>query len=92
MTATHPSAAVIPFAGREHRRAKAARLLIEGRLTVLSAHQGRVRATVRGDSATYRLGFDRGRWWCHCPARGRCSHLVALASVIDTSAWEGDDE
>jgi hypothetical protein len=76
---------------REHVRAKAAKYLVEGRLTVLSVHHGRVRASVRGDGGSYRCGFDQGRWWCHCEARTCCSHLIALGLVIDTSAFEGGD-
>jgi hypothetical protein len=80
----------IPYPSREHPRAKAARYLLEHRLTIQSIHAGRVQAICRGDDATYHCGFNRGAWWCHCPVtKGRCSHLIALASVVDVSGWEG---
>lgn len=67
---------------REAVGEKARRYLSEGRLTVTSLHGRRVRATCRGGGGTtYRLGFDRGSWWCECPAYGRCSHLDALQLV-----------
>lgn len=67
---------------RESVDRKARRYLAEGRLRVLSEDVGAVTATCRGGGATtYRLGRDRGGWWCTCPARGRCSHLTALALV-----------
>lgn len=68
---------------RESVECKARRYLDEGRLRVLSEDVGAVTATCRGSGATYRLGCDRGGWWCTCPARGRCSHLTALALVVD---------
>jgi uncharacterized Zn finger protein len=90
VTAERVPTLTIPMPSREHPRAKAARLLLEGRLTLLSAHAGRVTARVRGDQQSYHLGFTRGHWWCHCPeTKGRCSHLLALASVIDVAQWEG---
>jgi hypothetical protein len=90
MTADLRPSIIVP-SGRESSRVKGARILIESRLTVVSVHNGRVAARCRGDEQTYNLGFNpNGRgWWCHCPARGKCSHLVALAHVIDVSAWEG---
>jgi hypothetical protein len=54
----------------------------EGRLVVELAGDGDVRARCRGGGAVYRLGFVDGRWWCGCPARGRCSHLAALELVV----------
>lgn len=61
---------------------KAARYLIEGRLVVSRVAAGTVRAHVRGDGSIYELGVDDGRWWCSCPARSRCCHIVALGSVV----------
>lgn len=60
---------------------KAARYLAEGRLTVRARSGHNVRATCRG-GAEYELGHepDHG-WFCGCPARGICSHLVALQLV-----------
>jgi len=67
---------------RESVTAKAHRYLIEGRLVVSRVAAGVVRAHVRGDGSIHELGVDDGRWWCSCPARSRCSHLVALGSVV----------
>ena len=70
---------------REDAATKGRRMLSEGRLTVerLSSN-GLIVARCRGDSgAVYALGFDpdKGEWRCVCPAKGRCSHLVALQLV-----------
>jgi hypothetical protein len=38
---------------------------------------------------TYVLGRDTsGRWSCSCEAKGRCSHLIALAAGRRTHARE----
>ncbi len=69
---------------RENAALKARRLLVEGRLVVRRIDDGAIEATVRGDSARiYRVGFDaiHNRWWCTCPAVGRCSHCAALMLV-----------
>jgi uncharacterized Zn finger protein len=64
---------------REAATAKGRTYLTEGRLVVTRCATNKVRATCRGDGAIYDLGFDRGEWWCTCPARtDRCAHLVAL--------------
>jgi len=61
---------------------KARRLLTEGRPDIQEADDKHIKATCRGDSAAlYNLGFERGRWWCSCPAV-RCSHLLALQLVV----------
>lgn len=72
---------------RENVEDKGRRLLTEGRLTVERAG-GRtaplIVAKARGDSGeVYDLGFDPGKrqWRCTCPAKGKCSHLVALQLV-----------
>ncbi len=78
--------------GRESAALKAARILVERRLTVTALHRGRITARCRGDEQTYHLGYNpTGRgWWCHCAEmRGRCSHLLALAAVVDVNQWEG---
>ena len=71
---------------RERLDEKAVRLLAERRLRVelVEPGDGRIRATCRGDAATYDLGWDpeRGRWACTCPAFGGCSHLLALMLVV----------
>jgi hypothetical protein len=75
---------------REGAPAKARRYLIEGRLVVELVDRARVVATCRGDGTLYRLGWDRGRWWCDCPARSdSCAHLVALRSVVAVDLEEG---
>ena len=67
---------------RETVAAKAARYLAEARLTVLSVHEDYVAATCRGDGEVYKLGHHvRRGWWCECPARGDCCHLIALRMV-----------
>ena len=76
---------------REDAETKGRRYLTEGRLVVELVVAGEVRARCRGGGAVYRLGFVDGRWWCECPAHGRCSHLVALELVV-ASAREGDGE
>lgn len=72
----------------ENAQEKGRRLLTEGRLTLLRVlANGYVHAQCRGDSAeVYDLGFDPGRaqWRCSCPAKGTCSHLVALQLVTLT--------
>jgi hypothetical protein len=69
---------------REDAAAKGRRYLAEGRLVVRAVDEiaGTVRAACRGDGAVYALGRDRGGWFCSCPARGRCAHLVALGLVV----------
>jgi hypothetical protein len=69
---------------RETVETKAARLLGDGRLTVLRVNGDRIAAECLGDTGTYRLGHDPARpggWWCSCPARRWCAHLDALARV-----------
>jgi uncharacterized Zn finger protein len=69
---------------REAAADKGRRLLAEGRLTVKQVNGDGIAASCRGDSgAVYLLGYDPGaqEWRCTCPARGRCSHLVALQLV-----------
>jgi uncharacterized Zn finger protein len=68
---------------RESAPSKGRRYLLEGRLTVSHVSRDLVRATCRGDGHVWRLGWSRGEgWWCSCPARGRCAHLLALALVV----------
>lgn len=66
----------------ENAQTKARRYLTEGRLVVSIVHANRVRATCRGDGRIYELDVDHDVWSCSCEARGRCSHLLALGSVI----------
>jgi uncharacterized Zn finger protein len=70
---------------RENAATKARRLLGEGRVRVLasSEREGYVSAQVRGDSAAiYGCGYEEGAWWCSCPAKGACSHMLALQLIV----------
>ncbi len=64
---------------------KARRMLTYGHLQVLRVRRrdGLVLARCRGDHDVYELGFapDLSEWWCSCPSRVQCSHLVALQLV-----------
>lgn len=67
---------------------KARRLLIEGRLNVVSRGGDVILAKCRGDSGeVYDLGYDwhqsagRVGWFCTCPAKGTCAHIKALMLV-----------
>lgn len=72
---------------RESVEVKARRYLVEGRLVVREVFRDRIAATCRGQGQLYRQGHHPVEgWWCECPARGRCAHLVALGLVVATSA------
>jgi hypothetical protein len=77
---------------RESTHEKARRYLGEGRLVVERAGDGIVRARCRGGGAEYELGFAAGEWWCSCPARGRCAHLLALQLVTVAPAPDPDPD
>jgi hypothetical protein len=66
---------------RENALGKARRYVAEGRLVIRSVDAEAARAECRGDGAVYELGFVDGRWFCTCPALGRCSHQFALGLV-----------
>jgi uncharacterized Zn finger protein len=69
---------------RESAATKGRRYLTEGRLNIEHVGDGRIVASCRGDLGdVYRLGYDPAKqeWRCTCPARQRCSHLVALQLV-----------
>jgi hypothetical protein len=66
---------------RENALTKGRRYVSEGRLVVRAVDGTAARAECRGDGAIYTLGFENGRWWCSCPALGRCSHQHALGLV-----------
>lgn len=73
-------------------REKGRELLADGRLVVTRVEGDLIVATCRGDSgAVYDLGFDprNGQWRCTCPARGRCSHLIAL-QLVTVRRRDGD--
>ena len=68
---------------REDIATKAARYLAEGRLIITRVDGDHITATCRGSGAVHSCGHDpdRGDWWCDCPARRTCAHLVALQRV-----------
>lgn len=67
---------------RENAEAKGRRYLVEGRLMVTTLDHEHVTATARGSGHLYRCGHNAADgWWCTCPARSRCAHLVALQLV-----------
>ena len=67
---------------RENAQAKGRRLLAEGRLVVDAVLGDAITAHCRGDSGeVYDCGYERGGWYCHCPALTRCSHMIALQLV-----------
>lgn len=74
---------------RETAATKALRLLSEARVSILSVHRRRVFASVRGDEQSYDVTYTHGRWHCPCAARGPCSHLIAVRSVVDTARLGG---
>lgn len=67
---------------RETVRAKAGRLLLSGALRIHHVSDGKVTATIHGDTGTYRLGYHPrvpGGWYCTCPARPPRRSMTALA-------------
>jgi hypothetical protein len=64
---------------------KAHRLLTEGRLTILAAGDGHVRAVVRGDTGTHRVQWNQGSGECACSAwtfqEPLCSHVLAVSLI-----------
>jgi hypothetical protein len=66
---------------RENALNKGRRYVSEGRLVIRSLSAEAARAECRGDGRTYSVGFANGRWFCNCPALGRCSHQYALGLV-----------
>lgn len=69
-------------ASRENVRSKAARYLIEGRVSVLYCNGSSARAAVRGNGHLYDVSYERGHWTCACAARGTCSHITATQQVV----------
>ncbi len=69
------------YVGKENIRVKGRRLLIEGRLLVVHIDQERIIAFCRGSELIHKCGFERGSYFCSCPAKSLCSHLVALQLV-----------
>jgi uncharacterized Zn finger protein len=68
---------------KESSQEKANRYLIEGRVIITRVDDEQITASVRGSDQDYWAGYDpqQGRWWCECPARGRCCHLLAVMRV-----------
>lgn len=64
-------------------RAKAGRLLCDGRVTICCL-DGELVASVRGDTGVYTVALDRrGRAFCDCPSWRRvCSHALAVSLVL----------
>ena len=67
---------------RESAATKGRRYLTEGRVTVLDVSADRTAATIRGDGAVWFASWTPDSGWVYdCPARGRCSHLIAMGLV-----------
>jgi uncharacterized Zn finger protein len=71
---------------RETVEAKAARLLVDGRVRVLSVSEHRIDASVAGDHDRYRVRLTTHRRLCSCPSWRGCSHLAAVERVVDSVA------
>jgi len=76
------SADVPTIPSRESAATKARRYLVEGRLILSRVVPGEVEGTCRGDGMVFHLGYSRGGWWCDCPARSTCAHLLAARLVV----------
>lgn len=69
--------------GRENAATKAKRLLVESRVIIRKVDERGVFASVRGDSGLIRtVTYSLSTWSCNCEARGRCSHIQAVAAVV----------
>lgn len=68
---------------RETARAKADRILLEGRLVILECSRYGVVARCRGEGVIHTCRFSFGEWSCTCPVRSdQCSHLHAVRRVV----------
>lgn len=79
------SAVRLHSVSRESAATKSLRLLVSGRVQVRRVDERGVVAEVRGDSGILRrVMFDpySEAWSCDCEARGRCSHVRAVAAVV----------
>lgn len=66
---------------RETARAKADRLLLEGRVVIVEAGRYGVVAKVRGEGRIHTCRYF-GSWSCTCEVRtDQCSHLIAVRRV-----------
>lgn len=65
---------------RESVTAKAKRLLREreDRIRIYESGDEYMTAMVQGDSGIYTVAITEGRFVCDCPARGVCSHVLAI--------------
>jgi uncharacterized Zn finger protein len=66
---------------RENAEAKGRRYLVEGRVYVQQVNGHHVLARVRGSGEMHTVTGDAWGWRCTCPARGTCSHLVAVQLI-----------
>lgn len=68
---------------KENARSKTSRLLVEGCIEIVRLDEHGCLALVRGDSGEIRtVRFERGAWFCDCPALSYCSHAMACALVV----------
>jgi hypothetical protein len=68
---------------REDSRAKAIRILGEGRVTIRRLSDDVIEADVLGDSARlYVVTWTPAGWACPCDALTRCSHIRAVQLVV----------
>ena len=68
---------------REDALTKGERYLTEARLRVLTVDDTSIQAVCRGSGVVWHLGWRGvGGWWCNCPAKTQCAHLVALQAVV----------
>lgn len=68
----------------ETKHEKAIRYLAEGRLVIrsLDEYGGTVQADCRGAGAIHHLGYAGRGWYCSCPARTTCAHILALQHIV----------
>jgi hypothetical protein len=72
----------IPIESRATVEAKALRIILERRLTILMVKGDRVYAECRGTDKVHHPAWIKGRWVCDCDGHNRCSHLAALMHVV----------
>jgi hypothetical protein len=64
---------------RENVQRKGRRYTLAGRLTILSVDRDTITGECNGSGVVHSVGHKPGLgWFCSCPARSTCSHLVAL--------------
>jgi hypothetical protein len=68
---------------RENAETRGRHYLAEGRLIITRLGEKAIVANCRASGAVHELGWRAGSgWFCTCPARSTCSHLVALQLVM----------